>query len=195
MKIYTPTRFFALLIISGLIFSIQNQACYATEKKNRYKIENKFVKFGLYPRTPEQMAAFYEGRGFPKVAIDATTKHCFITVGMRNISKTKIWLDQSRWRIYNKQGAVNRTSREQWKQKWTQLEVPLASQATFNWTLLPESRDLHPDEPVGGNITLEPMDTPFTIEAIFPTGEDKLGKPLKIKIDNVRCLKNGEKAS
>ena len=127
MKILTLTRFFALLILGGLMFSIQNHASYAAEKKNRYKIENKFIKFGLYPRTPEQMAAFYEGRGFPKVAIDATTKHCFITVGMRNISKTKIWLDQSRWKIYNKQGGVNRTSREQWKQKWTQLEVPLAS--------------------------------------------------------------------
>ena len=140
------------------------------------------------------MAAFYEGRGFPKQAIDTTSKHCFITVGMRNISNTKIWLDVGRWRIYNKHGEINRTNREQWKQKWTQLEVPLASQATFTWTLLPESRDLHPDEPVGGNITLQPTDFPFTVEATFPTCEDQQGKPLKIKIENVRCLKNGEKA-
>ena len=87
------------------------------------------------------------------------------------------------------------TSRAQWKQKWQQLEVPLSSQATFTWTLLPESRDLHPDEPVGGNITLQPMEIPFTVEAHFTTGEDQKGKPLMIKIENVRCLKNGEKAS
>lgn len=166
----------------------------AAKDENRYKVENQFVKFGLYLRTPEQMAAFYEGRGFPKQAIEATTQHCFITVGMRNISKTKIWLDLSRWRIYNEQGEIARTSRDQWKQKWQQLNVPLASQATFNWTLLPETRDLHPDEPVGGNITLQPTESAFTVEAVFATGDDQQGKPLVIKIDNVRCLKNGETA-
>lgn len=167
---------------------------YAAKEENRYKVQNQFVKFGLFPRTPEQMAAFYEGRGFPKQAIEATRQYCFITVGMRNISKTMLWLDLGRWRIYNKQGVIARTSRDQWKQKWEQLKVPLANQATFNWTLLPETRDLHPDEPAGGNITLQPTSEPFTIEAVFATGNDRKGKPLVIKMENVRCLKNGETA-
>jgi len=183
-----------LIVLIACIVTVQSYTVYAAKEENRYKIENQFVKFGLYPRTPEQMAAFYEGRGFPRQAIEATTQHCFITVGMRNISKTKIWLDLARWRIYNKQGDIARTNRDQWKQKWQQLNVSLASQATFNWTLLPETRDLHPDEPVGGNITLQATDHPFTIEAVFATGEDQQGKPLVIKIDNVRCLKNGETA-
>lgn len=183
-----------LIVLIACIVTVQSSTIYAAKEENRYKIENQFVKFGLYPRTPEQMAAFYEGRGFPRQAIEATTQHCFITVGMRNISKTKIWLDLARWRIYDKQGDIARTSRDQWKQKWQQLNVSLANQATFNWTLLPETRDLHPDEPVGGNITLQPTDHPFTIEAVFATGEDQQGKPLVIKIDNVRCLKNGETA-
>lgn len=180
------------IVLLGCIVAAHSSITYAAKDENRYKVENQFVKFGLYPRTPEQMAAFYEGRGFPKQAVEATTQYCFITVGMRNISKTKIWLDLSRWRIFNKQGTIVRASRDQWKQKWQQLNVPLASQATFNWTLLPETRDLHPDEPVGGNITLQPTDQPFTVEAVFATGDDQQGKPLVVKIDNVRCLKNGE---
>ena len=191
-KLSIRASFVALL---GLFLSAHSCIVCTAEEKNRYKVENQFVKFGISARTPEQMAAFYEGRGFPKQAIEATTQHCFITVGMRNISENKIWLDQSRWRIYNAQGEIKRTSRDQWKQKWQQLNVPLASQATFNWTLLPESRDLHPDEPVGGNITLQPTDSPFTIEAIFATGEDQQGKPLVIKIENIRCLKSGESTS
>jgi hypothetical protein len=183
-----------LLVLAGCVGMVLSFMVLAAKDENRYKVENQFVKFGLYLRTPEQMAAFYEGRGFPKQAIEATTQHCFITVGMRNISKTKIWLDLSRWRIYNEQGEIARTSRDQWKQKWQQLNVPLASQATFNWTLLPETRDLHPDEPVGGNITLQPTESAFTVEAVFATGDDQQGKPLVIKIDNVRCLKNGETA-
>jgi hypothetical protein len=181
-------------LVIGTFSSILFAGKVAAQDENRYKVENQSIKFGLYPRTPEQMAAFYEGRGFPKKAIEATTQHCFITVGMRNLSKTMLWLDQSRWRIYNNKGTIERTSRDQWKQKWQQLDVPLANQATFTWTLLPETRDLHPDEPVGGNITLQATDQPFTVEAIFATGNDQKGKPLVIKIENVRCLKNGETA-
>jgi hypothetical protein len=181
-------------LVIGTFSSILFAGKVAAQDENRYKVENQSIKLGLYPRTPEQMAAFYEGRGFPKKAIEATTQHCFITVGMRNLSKTMLWLDQSRWRIYNNKGTIERTSRDQWKQKWQQLDVPLANQATFTWTLLPETRDLHPDEPVGGNITLQTTDQPFTVEAIFATGNDQKGKPLVIKIENVRCLKNGETA-
>ncbi|MCI0507056.1 MAG: hypothetical protein L0Z73_13235 [Gammaproteobacteria bacterium] len=182
----------AVKALLGFVISVYSCNVCSAEQENRYKIENQFVKFGLSARTPEQMAAFYEARGFPKQAIEAATQHCFITVGIRNISKHKIWLDLNRWRIFNEQGAVARTNREQWKQKWQQLNVPLASQATFNWTLLPESRDLHPDEPVGGNITLTPTDMPFTVEAVFATGDDQQGQPFVVKIENVRCLKDGE---
>ncbi|HEY5604644.1 MAG TPA: hypothetical protein VIM41_16190 [Gammaproteobacteria bacterium] len=184
-----------VLAVLACFLSVHSLSAFSAEAENRYKIENQFVKFGLSPRTPEQMAAFYEGREFPTQAVAATTQHCFITVGMRNVGKTKIWLDLNRWRIYNAQGPIERTGRDQWKAIWQKLDVPLASQATFSWTLLPESRDLHPDEPVGGNITLQPTDTSFTIEAIFATGDDQHGKPLVIKIDNVRCLKNGESNS
>jgi len=182
-----------LIIVNWLFFA--PDASNAADNKNRIRLENQFVKFGLSLRTPSQMAAFYEGRGFPKQAIEETTKYCFITIGMRNISKQKIWLDLSQWRIYNDQGNIERTSQDQWKQKWNQLGIPLSSQATFSWTLFPETRDLHPDEPVGGNITLLPVYTSFTIEAKFATGEDKKGEPLVIKIENVRCLKNGEESA
>lgn len=157
-------------------------------------METKQIKMRVFPRTPAQMAAFYEGRGFPAAAIEQTRKYCFITVGMRNTGKSMIWLNLDAWRFYNQQGDIQRAGRNQWKQTWDSLHVPLASQATFNWTLLPDQRDLHPDEPAGGNITLQPTYEPFVVEATFATGEDKNGPPLVIKLENVRCLKNGEEA-
>lgn len=167
----------------------------AEEWNPPHKFKNDDIRMGVYPRTPSQMAAFYEGRGFPKEAIAATTKYCFITIGMRNTGKQKIWLDLAHWRFYDEKGEITRKGREQWKQTWETLQVPLSNQATFNWTTLPESRDLHRDEPVGGNVTLEPTYTPFTIEAKFATGEDKKGNPLVIEIKNIRCLKNGEESA
>ena len=160
------------------------------EKNDRYKFENKNIKFGLYPRTPEQMAAFYEGRGFQDKAINKIAQTCFITVGMRNLSGQKIWLDLKDWKFYSSHGNIERIDRYKWQEIWKQLDVPLANQSTFTWTLLPEARDLHPDEPVGGNLIFVPVDIPFTIEANFKTGEDKNGKPLQVKMENVKCDKN-----
>jgi len=174
-----------------LIMSFGNTSI-AAEKEKPYKFENKVIKFALHPRTPEQMAAFYEGRGFPKSAVNATKDACFITAGMRNLAKHKIWLDLKQWRFYSSDGEITRINRQQWTQNWQQLNVPLASQATFSWTLLPESRDLHQHEPVGGNITLIPFGDSFTVEAVFATGEQQKGPSLTVKIENVRCAQSKE---
>lgn len=178
----------AFIVIVSLLSTIAN----AAEWNPPHKFKNDNIRIGVYPRTPSQMAAFYEGRGFPKPAIEETTKYCFITIGMRNTGKQKIWLDLKHWRFYNENGEIKRKNRKQWKDTWNVMKVPLSKQSTFNWTTLPEARDLHVDEPVGGNVTLAPTYTPFTIEAKFPTGENKEGKPLVVKIENIRCLKDGE---
>ncbi|MGD8566807.1 MAG: hypothetical protein PVJ39_01790 [Gammaproteobacteria bacterium] len=181
-----------MLILTLVITVLLPLAGSAADKKDRYRLETKNIKIGMFPRTPSQMAAFYEGRGFPENAINETRKRCFITVGMRNTGKQIIWLNLASWRFYNRHGEIQRTSRDQWKQTWQKLGVPLASQSTFNWTLLPEQRDLHPDEPAGGNITLEPVDEPFDVKATFATGKDKSGKPLVVEMKNVRCLKDSD---
>jgi len=161
-------------------------------KATPYQFKNKSIFMRLFPRTPSQMAGFYEGRGFPTAAIHATTEQCFITVVVRNTGTEKIWLNLANWRIYNSKSTINRITRDQWTNRWTELNVPKSFQATFYWTLLPEMRDLHHDEPVGGNITLTPTYTPFTIEAKFATGENRQGDPLIIKMENVRCAKDND---
>lgn len=186
-RILVPT----ILLISANVM-LPATSAHAEEWNPPHKFKNDDIRIGVYPRTPAQMAGFYEGRGFPKEAIDATTEYCFITIGIRNTGKQKIWLDLTNWRFYDKQGAIIRKDSSQWQETWKKLGVPLSYQSTFSWTTLPEARDLHIDEPVGGNVTLAPKYTPFTIEAKFATGDDKEGKPLVVKIDNIRCLKNGD---
>lgn len=181
-----------VIIASVLLTGLPLTTAIAAEWNPPHKYKSDNIRIGVYPRTPSQMAAFYEGRGFPKSAIKETTRYCFITIGMRNTGNQKIWLDLAHWRFYDAKGVIKRKSRTQWKETWNEMKVPLSKQATFYWTTLPELRDLHKDEPVGGNVTLEPTFTPFTIEAKFPTGETKEGKPLVVKLENIRCLKDGE---
>jgi hypothetical protein len=119
---------------------------------------------GLMPRTPLQIAAFYEARGFNKSMIEKLKQQCFITVWIHNKSSQVIWLDLA--------------------------QLPLAHQSTFRWTLLPEILDFQPDEREGGNIVLPRDDKTIDIQATFPTGVDKSGMPITIRFNKIQCAKD-----
>jgi hypothetical protein len=155
---------------------------------SRFALDGPPVVVRLLPRTPAQMAAFYEARGFSDAAVRAMTEQaCFITVVLRNESDTILWLVPAEWTFRAGETRVPRLARAQWEGLWERLAVPQAQRSTFGWTLLPESRDLHPGEPVGGNVTLAGLGTTLTIQARFPTGADASGGPVTIEFDGVPC--------
>ncbi len=159
------------------------------EKKGPY-VENSLFSFQLIPRTPEQMAAFYEARGFPKSATELIKKTCYFTAIIRNKSQRVIWLDLEHWRFYNSQHEIKRIDRQYWNTQWQQIKLPQAHRSTFGWTLLPEIRNLLPDEHVGGNITLPSMEDKFTLEAMFITGQNKRGTEIRAELKNISCQKD-----
>lgn len=177
-------RFVLPLILLAYSVSATGQAVGAAKS---YDFENAALKIHLTPRTPEQMAAFYEGRGFPPAMIALLQQQCFITVGIRNKSTDILWLDLDHWQFTSAQGEVRRYARTHWQGLWKQLEIPAPSQATFRWTLLPETLDFRPDEAEGGNIILERVSQPFTLAASFATGNDRSKTMIRVEIDNVRC--------
>lgn len=139
-------------------------------------------------RTPDQMAAFYTGRGFPAAMLVPITQVCFLTVGMRHTREGVLWLEPSRWRLRDAKGnSVRRLDRDYWNKIWDTLDAPPASRATFGWTQLPESRDLRPGEPAGGNITLVPPAGVFSVELRFATGQDKKGPEIVAHIEGLTC--------
>lgn len=146
------------------------------------------IIFRISANRPENVSAFYEGRGFPPAALDALREACFLGVSVRNPRQEMVWLDLDRWRFTDDQGrAVERQTRTQWEERWRRLNVPRAHRATFGWTLLPESRDLHPDEPVAGNILLVPTTRPFHLEARFATGPDRSGPDIVVRVERLIC--------
>ena len=152
------------------------------------KNEDQGIAMHVMPRTPEQAAAFYEARGFPRNAIEALTQSCFVTISFHNRSGDVAWLELSRWRFVDEHGReVKRRDRAYWNALWEKLGVPMANRATFGWTQLPEVRDLQPSEPVGGNVALLPPPGRFRIEARFATGAHKQGEDILVTLDNLSC--------
>ena len=185
----------ACLSLSVMAETPQNKAATspASETNNKAdegaKVENDFFRMRLIPRTPEQMAAFYEGRGFPEAARNIIKTTCFFTTGFRNKSDKVIWLQLANWHFYTAKGEVKRLDRDFWNQQWDTIQLAQASRSTFGWTLLPEERDLQPHESVGGNIVLPMTNEPLTLKAYFVTGQNKRGTGINVEFRNVRCVR------
>lgn len=145
------------------------------------------LHLSIAPRTPEQIAAFYEARHFPPDAVAALARACLLTVGIRNRSQTVVWLEPARWRFLAPDSEIRRLDRAHWNALWGRIGLPAAQRATFGWTQLPETRDLRPGEPVGGNVAVEPPAGPFTLEARFVTGAGRQGPEIVVRFENLRC--------
>ncbi len=150
------------------------------------------MEIAFAPRTANQMGSFYEARGFPKEMRDVLRQQCFITVGIHNISKQKIWLDLSNWTFTAGGRPIKREHRDYWKQRWQDMDVPLSKQSTFRWTLLPETLDYLPGEHEGGNIILPFSDKPISVTATFATGDNKQGKKIVVSTDKLYCAEDEE---
>ena len=181
----TPIRLAAYLLLAAAA-----SCSYAAEQPQPLGFENALLSLWLSPRTPQQVAAFYEARGFPARALELLKQSCFVTVGIRNRSDAVVWLELDSWRFESGEGEIPRLDRSHWRRRWHELALPQADRSTFGWTLLPESRDLHPDEPVGGNITLPHTRLPFAVEARFATGANKEGPIQRMRIAGVRCARD-----
>jgi hypothetical protein len=149
--------------------------------------------FRVSARTPRQQAAFFEARHFAPEGIAAIAQTCFLTFGMVNKTSDIVWLELNNWRFTDGESPVKRVSRPQWRELWEKIELPAANRATFDWTQLPETRDLQPDEPVAGNVALIAPSGTFSLEAVFRTGDNRQGAPIRVKVADLRCGEDGSK--
>ena len=142
----------------------------------------------LSPRAPAQMSAFYEARGFPKEMIDILSKQCFITVGVQNNREDVVWMNLKNWKFSNKDKEITRYHRDDWKQQWIKMNIPMNFQSTFRWTLIPEKLDYRPDEREGGNIILPATDGPITVDLDLHIPSRK--NPIHIHYEALYCAQD-----
>ncbi len=179
---------FLVLVVAGVLSITSLAPVYAVGNKTEaVSVSNATLSFKMIPRTPDQMAAFYEGRGFPAKATQVFSEVCFFTVIVKNLSRDIVWLEPANWLINSESGEnINRLGQQYWRKRWQQLNLPKNSQATFRWTLLPTSRDLRPDEGVGGNLVLAATSGKIMVTPVFRLGADGR-KRLKLATQTIRC--------
>jgi len=183
---YTKFRqLVSVFLVSLLLLPITISTAKQTKRPG---FETNEFKVSLSPRTVSQTIAFYTGRGFPQFALDELKSMCFITIGIRNKGKNRVWFDLDNWNFKTADGEVKRRLRPEWTQRWTELGLEKRFQSTFRWTLMPEKMGLYAHEGEGGNVTLIRTDNAITITGTIYVGKDK-SKTYPIEINNVHCAR------
>jgi hypothetical protein len=178
----------AALLGIGPAWHISGHAGDGTRPKP--SIENEQLSMFLRLNSPEQIAAFYEARGFPREAIERLRRTCFVMAHVENRGREIVWLELDNWRFVAASGEIRRLDRQYWDGVWNEIDLPQAKRSTFGWTQLPEVRDLRPGEPVGGNMILPATDGAFTLEADFHTGRDKRKGMLRLRFTDLHCARD-----
>jgi hypothetical protein len=190
----TMRMLFALLMQAHVPYTLGASAAIVAPGHPRgvtYSDERILVR--VIPRSPAQMAAFYEARGFPPRAIAESRRYCFMTVHVDNLSDDIIWLEPRTWRLTAAGRDLVRMDEQYWHTRWQELELGRANLSTFGWTLLPEVRDLHPGEPAGGNIVLPLTPDAVTVTMHFRTGAHGTGKEIEISFPDLQCPREAVK--
>jgi len=186
-KLPKSRRIYLLLFL----FTLTSFDILAAEKRTpAYEDEDVYIR--LFSRSPNQMAAFYEGREFPKNAINRIIKVCNVTTIIHNKTSDFLWIDLDKWKFKKNGKMIPRIDREYWKKQWKEIKLSAAHQATFGWTLMPEVRDLHPDEGVGGSTNVPWQTEPFDITFNFPVGKNQSKKMKSVTIKRFQCKENKE---
>ncbi|MCK4588100.1 MAG: hypothetical protein KAU29_12185 [Gammaproteobacteria bacterium] len=178
-------RYFLGIIIS---FGATCSAGLCAEKELVY--ENEQIKVRLFPRTPNQMAGFYEAREFPSKMVNVLTDFCVMTVVVHNKTKDVFWMDLENWKFISDAGEVKRIHRNQWPPRWKRMKIQMASQSTFRWTLLPETLEFFPDEGEGGNVIFVKINGAFSLQASFAVGKNKDKGRIMAHINNLQCAQD-----
>jgi hypothetical protein len=184
----TPALARLPLLLAGLLWAVS--ALVRAETPPTPSVESDGLYMFVRLNTPDQMAAFYEARGFPDNAIERLRRTCFVMAHIENRGDEVIWLELKNWHFLTRQGEVRRLDRHSWERVWDEIGLPQASRSTFGWTQLPGERDLQPGEPVGGNVILPATAEPFTLQADFLTGKDKRAGMISVRFENLRCAKD-----
>jgi len=158
-------------------------------------LDQETVIIELTPRSPNQMGSFYEARGFPKKMLNVLKKQCYISIRIHNTGTEKIWFNLKDWHFSAAGKPIDRLHRDAWKKRWQEMGIPLNKQSTFRWTLIPESLDYLPGEQEGGNIILPFTDKEITVDAVLATGNERLGKPIRIHSEKLYCAEDAPEAA
>jgi hypothetical protein len=144
------------------------------------------VTFSLKQLYPDQVNAFYIGRGFTKEQIRPYAEKCVYTAIFRNDTAIgRIHFLRKNWKITNKDQEKNITENSVWLNLFKSENVKPSALIAFRLSQLPEEQEYDPNGDWNqGMLSIDiPIGTIFEITVNW----DIKGSPYKLKLKGVHC--------
>jgi hypothetical protein len=178
----------ALLALAG-IFHLPAVSATAQESTAR-KLEQNGLKLEIAPLLPDQVRAFFLGRGFSATDADhiVTTGCVFrsaIGSAFRNTGEPAVSVSLSRWRVRQTSGEAHPpVTRDKWAVHWKKRAIGEDAATAFHWALFPAEQTFAPTDYNWGLLTFGlPPATRFTLELYWRTGE----RDYNARLENLQC--------
>ncbi len=150
------------------------------------------VYLSLTPILPDQVRAFYLGRGFDADAAEllATTACVFQTVFRNESAADGIAFNLADWRMHTSQGEKPLKLEPEWQREWERRGVAAGSRTAFRYALFPtEHRYNVGDWNMGMTTYALPLGSRFDLKFVWREGNkrhESLLRGLRCATDDVK---------
>lgn len=178
-------------LLASIIFTLLLTSCSDGENKNItyptiWKKTEQGVTFSLKQLYPDQVNAFYIGRGFTKEQIKPYAETCVYTAILRNDTATgRIHFLRKHWQVEYKEKTQNIEENSKWLNAFKQKKVTSSALIAFRLAQLPEEQEYDPNG--DWNQGMLSINTPIGTTFDITINWDIKGSPYKLKLKEVRC--------
>ncbi len=132
----------------------------------------------------EQVAAFYQARGFAPAAIADYAAACVFSLELHNGGRQPLRLRLADLRAQSPSGTVRFRQPQAWQAEWDRLGVAEPARIAFRWAQFQAGQEFAPGDWIMGMAALERrIDAPFRLVLQFSDRK----RSHEIAIDHVRC--------
>ncbi len=180
-------------LLTLIIFTLLLTPCIAEEKKSStdptiWEKTEKGVTFSLKQLYPDQVKAFYIGRGFTKDQIKSYAETCVYTAVLRNDKASgRIHFLRKNWTVKNKDKEQNIQENSEWLNLFKKKKVSPPALIAFRLSQLPEEQEYDPNG--DWNQGMLSINTPIGTTFDITIDWDIKGNPYELKLKEVRCAK------
>ena len=135
------------LLIGGIILSSVVNAAQVTRHNDTvsglegWLVQGEHIEIQLNPLKPDQVRAFYLGRGFSDEIAEIIVQSCVYQTVIKNVSPENnikaVSIDLSDWRLNDQRGESALISKPDWRKQWTALDASRAAMNAFEWATYP----------------------------------------------------------
>ena len=133
------------------------------------------LSVGLGQLLPDQVRAFFQGRGFEAPLAERVAQRCVFWGRLAHTgSRGAVTLDLGQWRTQGREGKVPLLLNRHWQRQWHREGVPSSPRTAFRWALFPTEHRFLPGDWLLGMIVFDhPPGADFDLELRWREGDQQ----------------------